>query len=66
VTEIIDDGTGVLVAPNDAGALAAAIESLAADPARTAQIAACGAARARAEFSVAAMVRGVEEAVREL
>jgi len=66
VTEIVDDDTGVLVPPNDAGALAAAIESLAADPARAAQIASRGAARARAEFSVAAMVRGVEAALGDL
>ncbi len=66
VTEIVDDDTGMLVPPNDAGALVAAIESLAADPARAAQIAARGAVRARAEFSVAAMVRGVQEAVSDL
>jgi glycosyltransferase involved in cell wall biosynthesis len=66
VTEIVDDETGVLIPPNDAGALSRAIESLAADPARAAQIAARGAARARAEFSVAAMIRGVEEAVCDL
>jgi glycosyltransferase involved in cell wall biosynthesis len=66
VTEIIDDDTGVLVPPNDAGALVRAIESLVTDPPRAAQIAARGAARARAEFSVAAMVRGVQEAVSDL
>ena len=66
VTEIVDDETGVLVPPNDAEALARAIESLAANPVRAAQIAARGAARARAEFSLAAMVRGVEEALRGL
>ncbi len=66
VTEIIDDDTGVLVPPDDAGALARAIESLAADPARAAQIAARGAARARAEFSVAAMIRGARDAVGDL
>lgn len=66
VTEIIDDETGVLIPPNDAGALARAVESLAADPARAAQTAARGAARARAEFSVAAMIRGVEAAVCDL
>lgn len=66
VTEIVDDKTGVLVPPNDAEALARAIESLAANPVRAAQIAARGAARARAEFSLAAMVRGVEEALRGL
>jgi glycosyltransferase involved in cell wall biosynthesis len=66
VTEIIDDETGVLVAPNDSAALAQAIEFLRADPARAARIAASGAARARAEFSVTAMVNGVSEALRDL
>ncbi|MFI5245728.1 MAG: glycosyltransferase, partial [Gemmatimonadales bacterium] len=66
VTEIVDDETAVLVPPGDAGALAEAIESLASAPARAARLAARGAARARAEFSVAAMVRGVEEALRGL
>ena len=66
VTEIIDDATGVLVPPNDAGAMAQAIELLAGDPVHAAQLAARGAARARAGFSVTAMVRGVEEALRDL
>lgn len=66
VTEILDDDTGVLVPPNDAGALAAAIESLAADPARAERLVARGSARARSDFSVMAMVRGVEEAVGDL
>lgn len=66
VTEILDDETGVLVPPNDVGALAAAIESLAADPLRAGRLAARGAARARADFSVTAMVHGVEEAVGDL
>jgi glycosyltransferase involved in cell wall biosynthesis len=65
VTEIIDDETGVLVPPNDAGAMVRAIESLANDRARAAQIAARGEMRARAEFSVTAMVRGVEAALSE-
>ncbi len=66
VTEIIDDDTGMLVPPNDAGALVRAIESIAADPAAAVRRAARGAVRARAEFSVAAMVRGVEEALRDV
>jgi glycosyltransferase involved in cell wall biosynthesis len=66
VTEIIGEGTGLLVAPNDATALAAAVDALAGDPARAAAMAARGAERARAEFSVTAMVRGVEDAVRGL
>ena len=66
VTEIVDDDTGVLVPPNDAGALARAIESIAGDPGHAAAMAARGAARARKEFSLAAMVRGVEDAMRDL
>jgi glycosyltransferase involved in cell wall biosynthesis len=66
VMEIIDDETGVLVPPNDADAMVRAIESLASDPVRASEIAARGAARARAGFSVTAMVRGVEEALRDL
>jgi glycosyltransferase involved in cell wall biosynthesis len=66
VTEIIDDDTGILVPPNDAGALVRAIESIVADPAGGVRRAARGAAHARAEFSVVAMVRGVEEALRDL
>ena len=65
VTEILDDESGVLVEPNDAAALARAIELLASDPARAARIAAHGMARARAEFSVPAMVRGVEAALQD-
>lgn len=66
VTEIVDDETALLVPPNDARALASAIESLAADPARAARIAVLGAARARAEFGAAAMVRAVERALGDL
>jgi glycosyltransferase involved in cell wall biosynthesis len=66
VTEIVDDHTAVLVPPNDAAALAAAIEGLARDPSHGAAMTARAATRARADFSVAAMVRGVEDAVREL
>ena len=63
VTEVLDDETGVLIPPNDAAAMAAAIESLRADSSRALRIAMRGAARARSEFSASAMVRGVEEAV---
>jgi len=66
VTEIVDDETGLLVPPNDASALARAIAAIAADPERAAQMAARGAERARARFSVAAMIRGVRDAVADL
>ncbi len=66
VTEIVSDDTGILIPPNDADALVRAIDALMEDPAYAARIAANGAARARAEFSVTAMVRGVEEAVGDL
>ena len=61
VEEIVTDGeTGVLVPPDDPAALAAAIAALRSEPARAASLAARGAAHARAQFSVASMVRGVE------
>jgi glycosyltransferase involved in cell wall biosynthesis len=66
VTEIIDDETGILVPPNDTAKLANAITSLAEDPVHAARLAAAGMKRAREEFSVTAMVRGVEDAVRDL
>ncbi|MFI5310343.1 MAG: glycosyltransferase [Gemmatimonadales bacterium] len=64
VEEIVTDGeTGMLVPPGDAAALVAAITALRADPTRAATIASRGAAHARNQFSVAAMVRGVEDAL---
>jgi glycosyltransferase involved in cell wall biosynthesis len=52
VPELIADGeTGVLVAPDDAAALAAAIEQLARDPARRQDLGRAGAARTREAFS---------------
>jgi glycosyltransferase involved in cell wall biosynthesis len=54
--EIVLDGeTGVLVAPDDAAALAGAVLALLADPARAAAMGEAGLARARSEFSVAKM-----------
>lgn len=53
IPEIVADGeTGVLVPPDDADGLAAAIESLLADPERARRLGAAGAQRAREEFSV--------------
>jgi glycosyltransferase involved in cell wall biosynthesis len=55
--EIVVDGeTGVLVPPDDASALATAVNGLLADPTRAASYGAAGLERARAEFSVARMV----------
>ncbi|MBI3568261.1 MAG: glycosyltransferase [Gemmatimonadetes bacterium] len=64
VPEIVEDGvTGLLVPPGDVAALAAAIASLRDDRPRAAAIAERGAAWARERFTVAAMVRGIEEAL---
>jgi glycosyltransferase involved in cell wall biosynthesis len=54
--EIVVDGeTGMLVAPDDAAALAEAVLALLADPARAAAMGEAGLARARSAFSVATM-----------
>jgi starch synthase len=67
VVEIIADGTtGVLVPPDDALALARAVASLRADPARASAIANAGSARARSAFGVGAMVRGVRAVLDEV
>ena len=53
VAELIEDGvTGDLVAPDDAAALAGALERLMRDPARRARLAAAGEARVRGEFAM--------------
>jgi glycosyltransferase involved in cell wall biosynthesis len=54
--ELVSDGeTGLLVPVDDAGALAEALGSLLADPARTEAMGRAGLERARSEFSVARM-----------
>jgi glycosyltransferase involved in cell wall biosynthesis len=52
---VVDGATGLLVPPDDPEALAGAVSSLLADPARAAAMGAAGLARARSEFSVARM-----------
>lgn len=67
VREIVQHGeTGVLVPLGDAAAIARAVTELLADAPRAARIAVAGAARARAEFSVEAMVRGVRAVLDEV
>ena len=64
ITEIAEDGvTALLVPPDDASALAAAIQRLRDDPALAARLAAAGQTHAREHFTVASMVRGVEDAL---
>ena len=53
---VVDGTTGMLVASGDAGALAAALVTLARDPEARARMGAAGRARARTEFSIARMV----------
>lgn len=59
--EVVEDGrTGWLVPPGDAGALARAILGLLEDPEAARAMGARGAARVRAEFSLARMVGALE------
>lgn len=67
VPEQIDDGrTGLLVPPGDAGALAAAIEALAADPARRAAMGRAGRARFDTEFTCGKAAERYGKLYREL
>ena len=52
---VVDPETGLLVAPDDPGALAEAVTTLLDDPARAAEMGEAGGAWARTEFSVARM-----------
>jgi glycosyltransferase involved in cell wall biosynthesis len=62
IPEVVRDGeTGVLVPPRDPEALAAAISSVLADPARAAAMSARGRATLRARFTDDGMVRHVEQ-----
>lgn len=59
--EILRDGeTGVLVAPNDPAALAAAIDDLAADPARRARLGAAAREDVRERFSTETMLGRID------
>jgi len=66
VPEIVADReTGLLVEVGDAGAVAAALTELLADPARRRSLGQAGVARARAEFSVARMTRRTIDVYRD-
>jgi glycosyltransferase involved in cell wall biosynthesis len=57
LSEVVDDGaTGVLVAPEDPGALAAALDALAGDRARVRRMGEAAHARVRDRFGIDAMV----------
>ena len=59
--EIVGEGTtGLLVAPSDSGALAAAIVRLASEPQRTAELGRAGRERALAEFSLDRCADGID------
>lgn len=60
------DQTGLLVPPNDADALAAAIARLAASPSLRARLGAAGAQRQQAKFSLDAQVDAVADMLRSL
>ena len=55
---VIDEETGLLVPPGDAGALTTAIERLLAEPERAEDFGARGRDRMLASFSISAMVQG--------
>jgi glycosyltransferase involved in cell wall biosynthesis len=63
---VVDGGTGILVPPADAPALAAAIRDLLADRERMQRLGAAGRERVRSEFSVERMVAGVAATYGEL
>lgn len=52
IPELLDDGCGMLVAPGDAGALAAAMARMAAEPGLAASLGAAARRRAEARFSL--------------
>jgi glycosyltransferase involved in cell wall biosynthesis len=62
ITEQLEDGAGVLVPPEDPGALADAIAELARDPERIAALAAAGRRRVRTTFTLARSADALEAA----
>lgn len=63
---VVDGETGLLVPPGDPATLAAAIATLAADPARARALGSAGSARVRMHFSMAAMAEGTLAVYRTL
>jgi glycosyltransferase involved in cell wall biosynthesis len=63
---VLNDITGLLVAPANPERLAAAINALLSDPDRASRLAAAGQTRVRQMFSAETMVRGVESVYEEL
>ena len=67
IPEVVADGeTGLLVPPDDAAALATAINTLLRDPARTAAMGARGRIRAEADFSWDRIARQTADLYRQL
>jgi glycosyltransferase involved in cell wall biosynthesis len=64
IAEQLDGGVGVLVAPGDAAALAAALEALIADPARRAELGAAGHARVLERYTPECAADALEAAWR--
>ncbi len=63
-TELVEDGaSGLLVAPGDDRALAAAIRDLLEEPERARRLALAGAARAVERFSLTAMLEGITDEI---
>lgn len=62
---VVDGTTGLLVAPRDAGALAAALASVAADEALRGRLGAAGRARARERFGAGRMIDETAAVLRE-
>jgi glycosyltransferase involved in cell wall biosynthesis len=58
---VVHEETGLLVAPGDSDALAAAIDRMLSDPAAAVRLGAAGAARARALFSIDSVRRAIED-----